>query len=118
MEFLFIYNFALRKFDFRGWWSATPKNRGWSKKTQVWTGLKNGGGSLAVGTYLQRGSAPPPPTPLNHNLGIMKDLKLSFWDGSVWSDPLVISIRTTYMKALCIRDDLCILDGISIYHGL
>ena len=23
---LFVYNFALRKFDFRGRWSATPKN--------------------------------------------------------------------------------------------
>ena len=37
------------------------KNRRHSKKTQGRTGLKSGGGSLAVGTYLQRGSAPPPP---------------------------------------------------------
>ena len=37
-----VYNFALRKFDFRGQWPATPKK---------------GGGSLAVGSYLQRGSA-------------------------------------------------------------
>ena len=59
----FVYNFALRKFDFRGRWSATPKNRGRSKKTQGWIGLKSGGGSLAVGTYLQRGSAPSPPPP-------------------------------------------------------
>ena len=44
----FVYNFALRKFDFRGRWSATPKNRGRSKKTQGWTGLKSGGCSLVV----------------------------------------------------------------------
>ena len=25
-----VYNFTLRKFDFRGQWSATPQNRGWS----------------------------------------------------------------------------------------
>ena len=56
-----VYNFALRKFDFRGWWSPTPKNRGQSKKTQGRTALKNWGGSLAVCSYLQRGSAPPPP---------------------------------------------------------
>ena len=49
----FVCNFKLS--DFRGWWSATPKNRGQSKKS--------GGGSLAVGSYLQRGSAPPPPSP-------------------------------------------------------
>ena len=55
----FVCNFAFRRFDFRGRWSATPQNRGWSKKTQGWTGLKGSGGSLAVGTYLQRGSAPP-----------------------------------------------------------
>ena len=42
---------------------VSPQNRGWSKKTEGWTGLKNRGGSLAVGTYLQRGSAPPPPLP-------------------------------------------------------
>ena len=53
-----VYNFALRKFDFRGRWSATPQNRGRSKKTQGRTVLKNGGGSLAVSTHLQRGSAP------------------------------------------------------------
>ena len=39
----FVYNFALRKFDFR--WT--------SKKTQGWTALKNGGSSLAVGNCLQ-----------------------------------------------------------------
>ena len=41
----FVYNFALRKF--RGQWSATPK--------------KNGGGSLAVGSYLKESVPPPPP---------------------------------------------------------
>ena len=56
-----LYNFALRKFYFRGQRSATPKNRGRSKKTQERTALKNWGGSLAVGSYLQRGSDPPPP---------------------------------------------------------
>ena len=39
----------------------TLKIRGRSKKTEGWTGPKSRGGSLAVGTYLQRGSAPPPP---------------------------------------------------------
>ena len=43
-----VYKFALKKFDFRGWWFATPKNRGRSKKTQGLRALKNGGGSLAV----------------------------------------------------------------------
>ena len=54
----FVYNFALTIFYFRGTWFQTPKNRGRSKKTQGRTALKNGGGSLAVGSYLQRGSAP------------------------------------------------------------
>ena len=56
----FVYKFALKKFDFRGRLSATPQNRGWSKKTEGWRGLNSGDGSLAVGSYLQRGSAPPP----------------------------------------------------------
>ena len=56
----FVLNFALRWYDFRGWWSATIKNRGRSKKTQWQTALKSRGGSLAVGIYLQRGSTPPP----------------------------------------------------------
>ena len=38
----------------------TLKNRGRSKKTEGRTRPKSKGGSLAVGTYLQRGSAPPP----------------------------------------------------------
>ena len=58
---IFVYNFALKKFNFRGRWFQTLKNRGQSKKTQGRTALKNRGGSLAVGSYLQRGSAPPPP---------------------------------------------------------
>ena len=28
MGVTFVYNFALRQYDFRGRWSATPKNRG------------------------------------------------------------------------------------------
>ena len=44
----FVYNFVLRKFGFRGQFSAPSKNRGRSKKTHGW------------GSYLQRGSAPPP----------------------------------------------------------
>ena len=39
----------------------TLKNRGRSKKTEGREGPKNKVGSLAVGTYLQRGSAPLPP---------------------------------------------------------
>ena len=39
----------------------TLKNRGQPNKTEGRTGPKNKGGSLAVGTYLQRDSAPPPP---------------------------------------------------------
>ena len=58
-----IDNSALRKFDFRGRWSVSPKNRGRSKKTQGWTGLKSGGSSLAVSTYLQRKRQCPPPPP-------------------------------------------------------
>ena len=55
--------------DFGGRWSVTLKNRGRSKKTEGRTRPKSRGGSLAVGTYLQRGSAPPPPPPplLPHN---------------------------------------------------
>ena len=54
----FVHNFTLKKFDFRGWWLATAKHRRWSMKTQGQRALKNGGGSLAIGSYLQRGSAP------------------------------------------------------------
>ena len=48
----FVCDFTLRNYDFRGQWPATPKNRGRSKKR---------GGSLAVGSHLQRGNAFPPP---------------------------------------------------------
>ena len=41
----------------------TLKNRGRSKKTKEQTGQKYKGGSLAVGTYLQIGSTPPPHHP-------------------------------------------------------
>ena len=37
---------------------CNSKNRGRSKKTQGWSALKNRGGSLAVGSYLQRVSTP------------------------------------------------------------
>ena len=40
--------------------SATPKNKGRSKG---WKALKSGVSSLAVGSYLQGGSAPSPQTP-------------------------------------------------------
>ena len=60
----FVYNFALRMYGFRQRWSATLKNRGRSKKTHGRTALKCGGSSLAVGSFLQRVSAlPPPPHP-------------------------------------------------------
>ena len=55
-----MYNFVSRKFDFRGRWSATPKNRGRSKKTQGRTAMKNGDGSLAVGSYPKEAVPPPP----------------------------------------------------------
>ena len=57
----FVYKFALKKFDFRGRWSATAKNRGRSKKTEGQRALSNRGVTLAVGSYFQRDSAPPPP---------------------------------------------------------
>ena len=56
-----VYNVGLRKYNFRGQWSAPLRNRWWSKKTERLTVLKSGVGSLAVGSYFQRGSAPPPP---------------------------------------------------------
>ena len=54
----FVHNFVLRNYDLKWQWSATQKNRGRSKKIQGQTALKNGSGSLAVGSYLQRGSTP------------------------------------------------------------
>ena len=38
--------------DVRRQWSAIPKYRGWSEKTEGQTALKSRGGSLAVGSYL------------------------------------------------------------------
>ena len=43
------------KHDFRGWWSATPTNRGRPQKTQGGAVLKSGDSSLAIGSYLQIG---------------------------------------------------------------
>ena len=40
-----------------------PQKKGEVKKFGGQTVLKSRGGSLAVGTYLQKGSAPPPPPP-------------------------------------------------------
>ena len=54
----FVYDFALRKYDHRGQWSATPKNTGWSKKTLGQTALKSRGSSLGVGGCLQRAPTP------------------------------------------------------------
>ena len=45
----------------------TLKNRRRSKKTEGRTRPKSKGGSLAVGTYLQRGSAPPGFNPFNES---------------------------------------------------
>ena len=55
IEVTFIYYFVLRKYDFWEQWSATPQNR---KRTA----LRSQGGSLAVGSYFQRESPPPPST--------------------------------------------------------
>ena len=54
----FLGSFVLRMSDFGGRWSVTLKNRGRSKKTEGRTRPKCKGGSLAVGTYLQRDSDP------------------------------------------------------------
>ena len=79
---------CMRNYDFRGRCSATPENRGLSKKTQRWTALKIGGGSLPVGSYLQRGSAPPPgkepehtsgSTPVSHLNTCLTNLSLNFF---------------------------------------
>ena len=61
IEVTLEYNFALRKYDFRGWWFATLKNRGWSMRAKGQTALKSRGGSLAV----SKRQCPPPraPTP-------------------------------------------------------
>ena len=61
----FIYNFAMRKFDFRGRWSATPKNKGWSKKSQGRTALKSGA-VVGITTFKEAVPPPPPPPPHGH----------------------------------------------------
>ena len=48
----FVFNFASRKYDLRQWWSATPINRGQSKKIQGQT------------PPLKRHVPTPPPPPL------------------------------------------------------
>ena len=60
----FVCNFALRRCDFRGWWSATPKNRGRSKKTQEQTALKSRRGAVVwqwEATFKEAVLPPPPP---------------------------------------------------------
>ena len=58
----FVYRFELRKYDFRRRWSATPKNRERSiGTTHGQTAPKSEGDRLSAGSYLQGGSAPPPP---------------------------------------------------------
>ena len=54
-----VYNLGLRKYNFREKSSTPLRIRWWSKKTERWTALKSGGGSLAVSSYFQR--VPPPP---------------------------------------------------------
>ena len=79
--------------DFGGRWSATLKNRGWSKKTEGRTRPKCRGGSLAVGTYLQRGSAPPPPPPGLR--GLKED---SVWERRLYysgDGPIVIQVLSS-----------------------
>ena len=44
-------------FDF-GWLSVSFRNRGRSKKTAGCRALESRGSSLALGSYLQRGSVP------------------------------------------------------------
>ena len=77
-----VYNFALRKFDFRGWWSATPKIGGRSKKTQGKTALKTEAVVWQwVGTFKE--AVPPPPSPAGYppRLTALVDLYLN---GKTW----------------------------------
>ena len=48
--------------------------RGQRKLRAGWTDLKAGGGSLALGRYLQGGSAPPPSPPGFHQLLLLRPL--------------------------------------------
>ena len=54
-------DFVLRLFDFILW-------RGRLKKSEGWTAPESRGSSLAVGTYIQRGSAPSPPGLLHQSV--------------------------------------------------
>ena len=62
----FVYNCALRKFDFGATLSLPTIGAGgggegvFKGSTQGQTALKNGNGTFAAGSYLQRGSAPLP----------------------------------------------------------
>ena len=57
----FLYNSALRKFYFRGLWSVSPKNRGQSKKTEGWTGLKKMWAVVWQWVPTFKEAVPPPP---------------------------------------------------------
>ena len=50
---LFVNNVALRQFDFRGWWSVTPKNGGEGAVNENYR-LKSGAVILEVGTSFLR----------------------------------------------------------------
>ena len=60
----------------------TLKNRGWSRKTDGCRGPKSKGGSLAVGTYLLKDSAPPPGGGERRRDG-GKGLGVGGWEGGV-----------------------------------
>ena len=58
----FVWNLHLESLILEGSGLQLPTIGG-VKETQWQTPQKNGGGSLAAGSYLQRGSASPPPPP-------------------------------------------------------
>ena len=100
-----VYNFALRKFDIRGRWSATPKNRGRSKKTRGRTVLKNGGGSQYPPSKRQC----PPDLPwahLNVNISLaIKGIKTYDTPKSSYFPDLFADVKLQYCKA-CHRNRL------------
>ena len=65
IDVMFVYNFAPRKFDFKGTWSATPQNRGWPKKTEGQNDLKS---AVVVWQWVAtfKEAIPPPPPPHTH----------------------------------------------------
>ena len=76
----------------------TLKNRGRQKKTEGRTMLKSSSGSLAVGSYLQRGSAPPPPpagTP-GQDLGKKKEKLSVFLLYSISNSSRLVTTRLGY----------------------